>query len=66
VAAWQLGSRRVTVPAWLRPGNCPGAWWRVSPNDVVERTDSPAVDRIRTPVASRGDRPAGAADGYDG
>ena len=54
VGAWQLSSRRageiyparyVSVPAHLRPGNCPGAWWRVSSDDVVERTVSLVVER---------------------
>jgi len=45
VAAWQLSSRRVQVPESLRPGNCPGSWWRVSADDVVQRANSPVVDR---------------------
>jgi hypothetical protein len=52
VAAWQLCSPRVSVPAHLRPGSCPGGWWRVTPDDVVERTDSPVVDRVRAPRRS--------------
>lgn len=47
VAASQLGSRDVRLPAHMRPGNAPGAWWRVTADDVVERTVSPAVDRPR-------------------
>lgn len=43
VAAWQLSSRRLKVPESLRPANCPGAWWRVTPDDVVGCADSPAV-----------------------
>jgi hypothetical protein len=46
VAAWELSSLRVHVPESLRPGNCrAGAWWRVTPDDVVERGGSPVVDR---------------------
>jgi hypothetical protein len=43
VAAWQLGGRRVRVPESLRPGNCRGARWRVTADDVVERTVSPTL-----------------------
>jgi hypothetical protein len=58
VAAWRLGSERVKVPDDLRPGNCPGAWWNVTPNDVVVRAVSPVVDRMRAPrnVAAVGSR----------
>lgn len=51
VAASQLGSREVRLPAHMRPGNAPGSWWRVSPDDVVERTVSPVVDRPRAVAA---------------
>jgi len=48
VAAAQLSSPRVSVPAHMRPGNCPGARWRVTPDDVVECAVSPVVDRLGT------------------
>ena len=36
------------MPAHMLPGNALGAaWWRVTPDDVVERTVSPVVDRPR-------------------
>ena len=50
VSAWQLSSRRVQVPASLRPVNCFRVWLRVSADDVVEKTDSPVVDRVSAPV----------------
>jgi hypothetical protein len=37
----------------MRPGDNPGAWFRVSPDDVVERTVSPVVDPIPPPVVAR-------------
>jgi hypothetical protein len=49
VAGWQLCGRRVSVPAHMRPGSAPAAWWRVTADDVVERRVSPDVDRIRAP-----------------
>jgi hypothetical protein len=52
VAAWQVSSPRVAVPDHLRPGNCPGAWWRVSPDNVVAPADSPVVDRVWAPRRS--------------
>jgi hypothetical protein len=57
VAASQLCSRRVEVPAFLRPANWPGGWWRVTPDDVVEHAGSPVVDRVQSPVGVREDRP---------
>lgn len=46
VSASQLVSRRVQVPEHMRPGRRAGVrWWRVSPDDVVERANSPVVDR---------------------
>jgi hypothetical protein len=53
VQDWQLGSRRVPVPASLRPGSTAGKWWRITPNDVVERASSPVVDRPRGTAAPR-------------
>jgi hypothetical protein len=50
VSASELTSRHVQIPEHRRPGNCPGVWWRVTPDDVVERTDPPVGGRIRTPV----------------
>jgi hypothetical protein len=47
VGAWQLGSREVRVPDPMKPGNCPNVWWTVTPDDVVEQTVSPVVDRPR-------------------
>lgn len=60
VAASQLTSRRVTIPAHLRPGSNPGAWWRITSDDVVEQAKSPAVDQPRPKCRSQ---PASEEDG---
>jgi len=36
--ASELTSPNVQIPVHLRPGYCPGIWWRVTPDDVVEQT----------------------------
>jgi hypothetical protein len=46
VSASQLVGGRAHVPEHMRPGRT-FAWWRISPNDVVEHTVSPVVDRTR-------------------
>jgi hypothetical protein len=53
VAAWRLSSEHVRVPEHMRPGKCPDGWWRVTPDDVVERPVSPVVDRVRVPTTRR-------------
>jgi hypothetical protein len=45
VPAWKLGSREVRVPLSLRQAKWPDSWRRVTADDVVERTESPVVDR---------------------
>jgi len=54
VSASQLGmgSGEIRLPEHMRPGNAPGSWWLVTPDDVVERTVSPVVDPIRPDISA--------------
>jgi hypothetical protein len=53
VSASQLVSGRVQIPEHMRPGRS-ARWWRVAPDDAVERASSPVVDRPAR--AGRGER----------